>query len=80
MTQTEVKVVKQEIINQPKIETKKRSAKKYYLVVKLVDGTIHLWPGKSISDCQQKGEELMETKWGSRVDDMQYIEQGKVNL
>lgn len=40
---------------------------KYYGVIYLEDGTIHLWPGDSQKECLEKLKEIRDSKWGERM-------------
>lgn len=40
---------------------------KYYGVVYLLDGTIHLWPGKTQKECLDELKKIRDSKWGPRI-------------
>lgn len=40
---------------------------KYYGVVYLLDGTIHLWPGDNQKDCLDELIKIRDSEWGPRI-------------
>ena len=63
----------------PKETTKPDKAMKFYLVVYLKDGTIHLWPGDSKEECLETKAKLYKTKWKPRIKTCRFIKRNLNN-
>lgn len=68
----------------PVVETKNSTTKpeknmKFYLVVYLKDGTIHLWPGDTKEECVETKSKLSKSKWKSRIKTFRFIKRNLNN-
>ena len=74
------KVVESEpIVKEIPTETKSEKNMKFYLVVYLKDGTIHLWPGDSKEECLETKSKLLKTKWKPRIKTFRFIKRNLNN-
>lgn len=63
----------------PVTETKNEKNMKFYLVVYLKDGTIHLWPGNSKEECLETKSKLLKSKWKSKIKTFRFIKRNLNN-
>ena len=52
---------------------------KFYLVVYLKDGTIHLWPGDTKEECLETKSKLLKTEWKPRIKTFRFIKRNLNN-
>jgi hypothetical protein len=50
-----------------KTATYPKTGMKFYAVVYLYDGTVHLWPGDDKDKCFDEIKKLQTTKWKGRI-------------
>ena len=67
------KEIIKEVPEQIQTESKPDKNMKFYLVVYLTDGTIHLWPGDSKEECEKTKVGLSKSKWKPRIKTFRFI-------